>query len=220
MNLRELTTFIESVIQDSSYDSLIPTIINEAVLKIASGDKLPGKHELSPPLPDLYTVDTIDTTLLSGVADLPTNFNRDVIQVLNSDSEEIPIDPSVRKFLHRYPDQGGGSVFKCAVQGKRLLYRDIPTAAETLTIHYYKKPDTLAASTNEPDCIPVHLHRKLIVGYVCKEIFNEIEDGIEDPKTNTRHYETIYQTGLMELELAIDADDDPDYIDDQTEYCP
>ena len=220
MNLSQLTEAISGVIQDSSFDAVIGTLINEAVLKIAAGDMIPGKYELTPPLPDLYTVDTVDTELLTGICDLPDDFNRDVVQILNSSYEEIPIEPSVRKFLHKNKEQNAGAVYKCAVQGKRLLYRDIPAVAETLTVHYYKTPDLLAAGTDEPTWIPTHLHRKLIVGYVCKEIFDLIEDGIEDPKTNTKHYENIYQKGLMELEMAIGTDKDADYYETQTDYCP
>jgi len=220
MNLTQLTDTITGIVQDSSFDSGVPSLINEAVLKIASGDMVPGKYELSPPLPDLYTVVTVDTTLSSGICDLPADFNRDVIQVLNSDDEEIPIMASARKFLHTFKEQDAGEVFKCAVQGNRLLYRDIPGTAETLTVHYYKTPETLTVGSDEPIEIPAHLHRKLIVGYACKEIFDLIEDGVEDPKTNTRHYEAMYQKGLVELEMAIGIDKDPIYHDTEIDYCP
>lgn len=220
MNFTELTDTIIEIIADSAFDSEVPALINEAVLKIASGDMVPGKYELTPPLPDLYTVGTIDTTLSSGICSLPDDFNRDLIQVLNSNSEEIPIMSSARRFLHTYKDQDAGDVKRCAVQGKRLLYRDIPATAETLTVHYYKTPTTLTETTDEPTEIPTHLHRKLIVGYVCKEIYDLIEDGIEDPKTNTKHYDAIYQKGLLELEMAIGIDKDPDYYIVEPDYCP
>lgn len=220
MNLSQLAGAITGIIQDSSFDADITVLINEAVLKIATGDMIPGKYELTPPLPDLYTVGTVNTVLLNGICNLPSNFNRDVIQILNSAREEIPIEASARKFIHKNNEQNAGAVVRCAVQGKRLLYRDIPTVAETLTVHYYKTPGTLAADADEPTEIPIHLHRKLIIGYVCKEIFDQIEDGMEDPKTNTKHYETIYQKGLMELEMAIGTDKDVDYYETQPDYCP
>lgn len=219
MNLSQLISTITDIIQDPAFDVSMPAMINEAVLKIASGDIIPGKNELTPPLPDLYTVDTIDTELLTGICDLPDDFNRDVIQVLNSANEEIQIVPSARKFLHKYTEQNSGAVDVCAVQGKRLLYRDIPAVAETLTVHYYRTPDLLVDGDDEPIEIPTHLHRKLIVGYVCKEAFDSIEDGIEGLKTNTNHYETMYQKGLMELEMAIGQDKDPMYYDTEVDYC-
>jgi len=220
MNLSELVTEIEDIVQDSSYAEIkIKAKINEAVLAIATGVMIPGKFEKSPPLPDLYKVDDIDTTVSSGITDLPTDFNRDVVQVLNSDKDEITINSSAKNFLHKYLDQDGGEVYVCAIMGKRLLYRDIPSTAETLTIHYYKTPNTLSANSDEPDEIPVHLHRKLIVGYVCKEIFDQIEDGIEDPKTNTNHYNNEFQSGLVALDLEIGTDENPDHYDDQTDYC-
>lgn len=221
MEFSDLVSAVEKEIQDTSYTSdMIKSRINEAVLVIATGVFLPGKYEKSPPLPDLYTSGDIETTVSSGITDLPDDFNRDVIQVLNSDNDEIPINPSAKKFLHLNTDQDAGAVERCATMGKRLLYRGIPSAAETLTIHYYKNPETLEDDTDEPTEIPLTLHRELIVGHVCKKIYNEIEDGIEDPKTNTKHYEGVFQQGLLDLDLEIGTDEDPDYYDNQTDYCP
>lgn len=221
MQLSELISNIESVVQDDAFNSVIITaLINEAVLVVATGIVIPGRFEKTPALPDLYTVDTIDTTVGSAIASLPSDFNRDVIQVLNSDEDNIPIIPSVVKFNRDYPEQDAGEVIRCAVLGKRILYRDIPSSAETLTVHYYSNPETLSAEDDEPTEIPLTLHRKLIVGYVCREIFNRIEDGIEDPKTNTVFYDAEFQTGLTALQLELGVDHAPDYYDDKTSYCP
>lgn len=219
MNLTELKTAIKSIIQDSAYDVELTSRINEAVLKVASGDMLPGRVELSPPLPDLYTTGTVDTVVDTGIADLPSDFNRDLFQVVNSDDDNIPIEPSFKKFLKRYPELETGSVEKVSVHGNRVLYRDIPASPESLVVHYYKTPTALSDSTDTPDCIPAHLHRKLIVSQVCKEIFDEIEDGVEDPKTNTRHHETQYGKGLLELETWVGVEKEPDYLDVTGDYC-
>lgn len=220
MNINALVDEIKKKIQDSSYtDTEIIARINEAVLAIATGVLLPDRREKSPPLPDLYATADITTTLASGVTDLPSTFNRDVIQVQNSNNDKIPINSSPRQFLNLNYNEDAGAVDKCSVLGSRLLYSGIPSTVETLTIHFYEKPGVLALDSDEPTEIPLHLHRNLIVGYVCKDIFDEIEDGIEDPKTNTRHYEAVFQSGLLGLEIELGTDGETDYYDDQTEYC-
>jgi len=221
MNLGQIISEIEDAVQDETYLSgTIQTMINEAVLTIATGLPTPGRYEeTTPPLPSLYTTDTVDTTLSSGIADLPTTFNRDVIQVLNSDSKEIPIIKSFQKFLKNNPEQNAGDVIKCAVSGGRIFYREIPAAAETLTLHFYEAPATLALNTDIPSCIPIHLHRPLIVGYVCREIFNKIELGMAGPKVDTANYSRIFDKGLLDLADYYPHDGVSEYYEDLTDYC-
>jgi len=214
MTFAELIADVQNIIQDSSYsETTIKSLLNRALLVVASGVILPGKFQSSPPLPDLYNVDTVDTVTSSAVCDLPTDFNRDLMQVLNSDSDIIPIAVSFRKFLMQYPEQNAGAVYRVARNGSKLLYRDIPAVAETLTVHYYKAPDTMVSDVDEPDGVPVILHRPLLVGYTCGQIFNEIEDGIEGQKINTAAWNQQFQQGLVDLEITLGFDDEPDYMD-------
>jgi len=216
MQLSELVTAVDDVVQDTAFTStIIKALINEAVLKIATGDIVPGKYQITPPLPDLYETGDI-TTSATGNTALPATFNRDVTMVVNSDDEVIPIESSFRKFNKTYPELSSSEVFRCAVNGSTLYYRDVDI--EVLTVHFYKAPDTLTADADTPSEIPAVLHRKLIVGYVCREIFNKIEDGTEGQKINTKYYAGEYYSGLNDLEVLVGVDDDPDYYDNQTDY--
>ena len=220
MNLESLVAAIEDIIQDTEYtEDMIVTMINEAVLKVATGDILPGKYQISPPLPDLYSTGDVLTVLGTGYLSLPADFNRDLFMVVDSNGDPVKIEESFKKFLVMYADQAAGSVFRCSVNGGRFHYRDIPAAATTLTVHYYTNPDTLVNDADVPSSIPAILHRKLIVGYVCREIFNRIEDGIEGQKINTNYYATEYGTGLLDLEKFVGIDGSADYYNDQTDYC-
>jgi hypothetical protein len=218
MQFSELITAVEDVVQDGDYTStIIKALINEAVLKIATGDMIPGKYELTPPLPDLYATGDVATDGTGYIA-LPATFNRNVEMVVNSNDEEIPIESSYRKFRRQYVEEAAGKVFKCAVNGSVLHYRGLPSAAETLTVHYYETPATLALDADTPSEIPAVLHRKLIVGYVCREIFSKIEDGLENQKINTGYYTKEYQSGLIDLGNMIGLDEEPDYYDNTTDY--
>ena len=219
MNLAKLITAVEGVIHDPDYTGeIIKDMINEAVLAIATGVMLPGKHELSPPLPDLYASDDVLTVVSTGYLSLPADFNRDMFMVVDSNSDTVPIEPSFKKFMASYADEAAGEVFRCSVNGSQLHYRDIPAGATTLTVHYYSTPDTLTDSADIPSCIPTSLHRDLIVGHVCKEIFNRLELGMAGQKVDTQNYENIFNRGLLGLDDLVGKDERPDYYDNTTDY--
>ncbi len=217
MKFGEIVKEILRVVDDDRYtETAIKSLVNEAVLSIASGRMYSFRLTISPPLPRLYTTDTVLTVAGDDSLTLPADFNRDVVQVLNSDSEIIPI-PSLRKFLRLYPEQVAGAVFRCAIKGNKLFYRDIPTVAETLTVHYYKNPATLTLDDDIPDCIPVQLHRSLIVPYVCREVFNVL-DANSKGKSRAKKYEAMFLYGMDQLYGFLPEDGDPEYYNDTTEY--
>jgi len=126
-----------------------------------------------------------------------------------------------------------GLVEDVTVVGGRLYYQPIPTEATELTVWFYRLPTLLenfdpsgentgfmdsgdttfqgdddtgfidALSDDIPNCLPDHLHKSLLVSYAAKEIFNEIEDGIEGRKINTERYEGKYQQALAVLYRGI-----------------
>lgn len=219
MQLSNIVSEIQDAVKDSYYTYPdVTVLVNEACTAISLGTMIPGRYERTPPLPDLYTTDTV-TTETTGILTLPSDYQRNLVMVVDSNGVSIPIMPSSRKFIKKYPEASAGSVFVCSVMGNRLLYRDIPVVASTLTVHYYSTQDTLTLDTDEPTWLPLHLHRKLLVGYVCREIFNKIEDGVEGRKVNTEYYTGELLSGLTALEEIIGVDKDPDHYDNAVDYC-
>lgn len=219
MTRAELIADIQSVVQDGAWTSAkIAALLNAALMRIAIGQMIPGKHQITPPLPDLYTVDTVNTVTGSGSCDLPDDFNRGLTMVVDSGGNEIRIEPSFTKFLQRYGKVvSEGSVYVCSRSGKTLLYRDSPSTAETLTVHYYCDPTLMTTDSMSPDCIPDHLQWALLGGYTCMKIFEQIEDGIEGAKINTAYWTREFQQGLLELETAIGIDGSPEIYEDMTD---
>lgn len=216
MLFSELISEVQDAIQDPSYtDEKVGTILNRGLLAVASGIVLPGKYALSPPLPSLYTESTVETVIDSGVCDLPDDYGRNLVQVTNDQGEPIQIISSFLKFLKDNPERPEGCVQRCAVNGKKLLYRNIPSTEETLGVCYYAKPTIMEDEEDEPDCIPDGLHYSLLVGYACKEIFNLLEDDISGPKNNTMVWEKRFQQGVHDLGVFIGEDSNPDYIQDE-----
>lgn len=215
MEAGTIVTKIQSVIQDTEWDDDdILSIVNRGLTSIAAGLLLPGRYQKTPPLPALYTTEIVETVLLSPVVELPLTFQRDLVQVVNSSSENIPIFPSFRAFLRNNPDLTPGSVRLCSVAGKNLFYRDIPSVAETLTLHFYEKPGEMNEN-DEPDCIPEFLQLPLLQSYVCTDIFEQIEDGIEGQKVNTQYWKSLFTQALLDLEIEIGTDGEAIHYESQ-----
>ena len=210
MTLSELIESVQDAIQDSGYTStVITTMINRAIQKIARGVAMPGKYSLSPPLPSLYTTGDVETAS-TGIIAMPSDYCRPANLVVNSDDEALTIQSSFQKFVKTYGRELiAGDPYVCAFYGKRLFFRDVPAAAVTLTVHYYQNPTALSADTDEPSDIPEELHGKLIVSDVAREIYNLIEDGMDAQKVNTQNYVNRFNEGLFRLELLIGEDGEP-----------
>lgn len=80
------------------------------------------------------------------------------------------------------------------------------TKGEKLVTHYYEYPETLKSGGAGPAAIPAHLQDNLLVNGVAAYIYNLIEDGVEDPKTNTKKYQELFIESVEELSLTIPAE--------------
>jgi len=180
MELSEIRTEIINLIQDTSYDDdAIDGRINETLQYL----------NIEVPLPGLKRIGTIDTTVSVAYVSLNTltgSFNGWLSKIKNSDGTDIPIYPTLDILMDDGDMDDAGDVEATAVEGPILWYRKIPAAAETLTLLYYQKSSALSLDADEPDDYPEGLHRKLFVNGTAVAIFDEIEDGIDAEKVNTK----------------------------------
>jgi hypothetical protein len=207
-NLTTLTNAIQDILQDSAYNNAkIAERINDAVDSIAAGIRMPN-GQISPPLPDLFTMSTVTTSTTLPYVSLPVNYQRSVMNVYDSSGNVISSPRggnyySFNLFLRQIQNSAlteTGSVYKVCVKGTKLYYQGIPTAAATLGLHYYKKPTTMVTATDEPDGIPEHLQLRLIKHYVCKEIFGEaIEDGQDNTGIGVKYHTGKFYEAMTDL---------------------
>lgn len=215
-NLTTLTDAIQEIIQDSAYTSAnIASRINDAVNAIAAGIRMPN-GEISPPLPDLFTINTVTTSTTLPYVSLPVNYQRNVVHIYDS-SGNVFAPPrggnyySFNLFLKGVSNFNlteAGSIYRVCVKGSKLYYQGIPTAATTLGLHYYRKATTMVNGTDEPDGIPEHLQLRLIKHYVCKEIFGEaIEDGQDNTGIGVKYHTGKFYEAMTDLVdfIGIDA---------------
>lgn len=218
--LSYLVSEIDRILDDPAYTEMdLVSKINNAVTNISAGILLPD-GSISPPLPDLYTTGSVSTSTTNPYVSLPVDYQRSVIMIY--DSTGIKINPpiggnyySYSLFLRQITDLSlaeSGSVTKLAIKGSRLYYQGIPTVAETLGLHYYKKPTDMVADDDEPEGIPSHLHERLIVHYVLKEIMgSKIEDGQDNTGIGTKYHTGKFNEAMIELVQFIGIDEGPMY---------
>lgn len=205
--LAELIASVQEIIQDESYtDAAITSKLNANLQKIAGGiEKDPGVLTL--PLPELFASDTVTTSTSAAYVSLPSDYQRDVVQVVDSDGVDIEIYESFQNFILDYAGlSSSGSVTAAAIKGRKLYYQGIPTAAETLTVYYHKTPDTMSLSTDEPEGLPAHLASDLLVYATARDIYMLIEDGVEGEGANTARYNAFFNGALTRLEASIPLD--------------
>jgi hypothetical protein len=218
--LSTLVAEIRGVIQDDAYDETdIIDKINQAVTSIAGGILMPDKS-ISPPLPDLIDYATVTTSLTLAYVSLPPDYQRKVFLICDSSGNKIS-PPSggdyyaYNLFLKSLSDlrmTEAGSVYLVSVKGTRLYYQGIPTAAETIGLHFYRKPTNMALNTDTPDGIPPHLQLRLIKHKVCADIFGEaIEDGQDNVGISTKYHTGKFMEAMLELVEFIGLDAEPQY---------
>jgi len=219
--LSSLVSAIDKIIKDDSYD--LVSCINEAVNTIAGGIRMPD-GEKSPALPGLLDYDTVTTTALAYVS-LPEDFQRNVFMVLDSSGNVIspPSGGSYQSFslfLNQSFDKRlteTGSVYRVCSKGTRLYYQGIPSVAEILGIHFYRKPATLALDEDVPEGIPDHLAGDLIKHFVIKEIMGEqLEAGVSEPSRGFEYHTKRFYERMNDLCDYCPVDTSPQYygVDD------
>lgn len=217
MTASQLIWEVQRVIQDSkAYPAeVVLGFLNQGLLDVASWDNLDPKLGIvgSILLPALEASGSVTTEPEIPYVDLPSDYHKELYQVSFDDQPSIPnILSNMRVFLEEYDGDltNTGPIEDVTVVGSQLYFQPIPEEATELTLRYYAQPPLLVnydPSETETDdipiCLPLEFHRGLLVNYALKEIYDEIEDGIDGQKLNTARYEIKYQQALSKLYQTI-----------------
>jgi hypothetical protein len=208
VTLSSLLAAIKEIIQDAAYTDLLLTgRINAMLLKISGGLRLPDGR-ISPALPDLYMLGTVNTSIILPYVSLPTNYQRQVVKIYDSSNNVISPPrgggySAFGKFMNQVNNLGlaeTGSIYLTAIKGNKVFYQGIPTVSTTLGIHYYRKPATLALDGDEPEGIPSHLAGDLLKHGVIKEIYGDvIEAGVTEPSRGMEYHTRRFYELLTDL---------------------
>ena len=181
MNRLEIRTEIENIIQDSSFsEATLNDYINQAILYVGANADIPKLKGIS-------TVDTVLSQAYASLSGLTGGFSGKLRRVKDADGNNITIFSDLALLMDEYPTMDEeGEVEAVALEGSTLWLQKIPTVAETLTCLYYRNPAILSIDDASPSDFPEHLHRHLFVHGTTYIIFDQIEDGIEEEKVNTK----------------------------------
>ena len=209
--LTQLQTIVTSIVQDTEFtNTIIMGYLNRGVQEIAAGIPSAFVDFLTPPLPNLFSIDTVDTSTALAYVSMPTTYQRGLRLAVNEAGVEIDISNSWINFSETYPLlNNSGNIYEVAEQGGKLYYQGIPTTSEEISIHFYRLPVDMTASSDTPDGIPSHLQVPLLTNYACKEIYNLIEDGLEGQQVNTAKHNALFYAALKTLELSVPFDTRP-----------
>jgi len=97
-------------------------------------------------------------------------------------------------------DLNEGPVTYLTISGNYIVYCGIPSEVTTLTCGYFTNPTHLENDDDIPACIPLGLQKKVLESYVCHDLWENIEDGIEGRKVNTTYYREQLRLAIEELE--------------------
>ena len=207
MNVDGIEERILNIVQDQSYEGETLKYINNALGFIA------GKFKLA----SLEVSDTVICVSTDDHVALPSNYMHSVYFVSKPDGTQVGTPEQFYDFSHylrKNPSRKSiGRINAIAVKGNSLYYaarEDI-----SLDVRYFEKPAMLTNSTDTPLFIPEHLHEPLVVNYAASQIFNLIEDGIEDPKTNTKAYYSMFSSFLGDLGMYSVDTNQPLYVLDE-----
>lgn len=207
---KELQDRATILVQDpsrASGDISFANLINQGVAEIAGGMQSSLGSWITPPLPKLFTIATVDTATDAAFVSMPVNFQRGLQFAVRATGQEVQLANSFIEFTETYPllDKSG-IISEVIEHGGNVYYQGIPTVSEALTLHYYRLPVAMATDASLPDGIPLHLQIPLLVNYAAWKAYEFIEDGLEGETPNTTKFMGFFMNALRTLELSI-----PDY---------
>ena len=227
ITLSYLVEEIDGIIQDSAFDAVkITKRLNLMQSRIAGGIKMPD-GSMSPSLPDLYKYGTVTTLTTAAYVSLPSDYQRNAFKILDSSGNKIAPPRggdyyAFNLFLKQVYDltlSAVGAITKVAIKGRKLYYQGIPATAETLGIHYYRKPTDMALGDDCPDGIPTEdLQYRLLVHGVCADIFGvAIEDGQDNTAIGTKYHKGEFYNAMQELCEIVGIDAEPQFYGEDDE---
>jgi len=196
MDLDTLLNRIKNKIQDPSYDpdsDLVP-LINQGLGEIATMIALPA----------LTTVATIECGTGPNV-DLPEDFHANVHHAFNQTKDgHVQIIKSLTDFIEEFPGLNGeGSVRFICVHGGKLYFQDAPgsSSPESVLITYTSRPKLFdrGEGVTKIDYIPHEMQAPLLVNYAAREVFDEVEDGVEGAKMNWNTHNKLFNEAFARL---------------------
>lgn len=195
--LYDIRERVKVTVQDTSYsEETIDSFINEGLQRVAALVLLPS----------LVSSGQVTTSITAQQVAIPTswNFDRNLFLCTDADGVNIPVLSSTALMQRKLETFGvyleTGDLEACAIDSAYFLYYPVPITAKTLSCMFYQNVTTLTSDSDAPSCLPEFLHYRLLESFAAAELYDRIEDGMEDTKINARHYMKKFNEALAELQ--------------------
>lgn len=203
MTVAKMVDRILNKIDDDSYDNDdVLDSLNRCAIHIASVITIK----------ELATVGTVTAGAGDNTVSLPSDFQKNLVHAYNKTTgERIEVRKS-RRLVDRYSDNPNtsGNVVVVCNDYPNLYFKNSPSSDQEIDLYYHRKPDEITFEDNIfPPYIPESHVFKLFYNYALNELYDEIEDGIDGEKVNTKWHESKFEKFLLELDVLI-IGPDPD----------
>lgn len=184
MNLKEIRSELDVLVNDDSYDPIaLDGFINKALAYSAGLVDLPSLKRIG-------NISTVVDQAYVDVLDTYSTFSISRLKRVKTASGNSPnIYSNLWALMDAYPEMDEeGDVEAIAVEGSYIWYQKIPAAEENLLLGYMVEPSQLLLDENIPSDFPAFLHRSLFVHGAAWMIFNEKEEDVESQKFNAKSH--------------------------------
>lgn len=194
--LLEIMDDVKEIVQSPDLNGTrIIRLINRGMLAVSAAVRLP----------DLLTIEDVATSADAAWVSMPEEYQTGLHAAYSVGRKvDLKVAPSLAWLRRYYPDltMRSSVAMVCGV-GSRLYYQPWPSAPETIQIHYFRFPDSVAENNAKPFPLPPHLAAPLLASYACREIFDSIEDGMDGAKVNTQRHDAKFREALAELSVFV-----------------
>lgn len=172
----------DNILEGSFSDELIDKLINKAIRKMSSMVLLPVLERRS----------TVDTEVDNPYMDLPNDFGHNLF-FASSAAGPIRVSSSMEQLLEDFPllsvKNEYGDIEACCRSGSSLAFHPIPSVVTPVTLFYHSWPVVL----DPDDSVDLYIEQEddqedIIHNFVLWRLQNQLEDGLDAPKTNTMYH--------------------------------
>lgn len=184
MNLGELKTELNLIVQDASLFPYFNKWINEAIQSLAMQYDFLSLRRLDP-----FNFPIINT---AWYREAPEVFQKNVFRCYNGAGNKVAIRDRIENLeaLDWDHDQTASNISRlCAFeQGDRKYFAYYPKATESIQVWFYEKPAILVNETDSPTFIPREFHTALIIPELIIKNFQLLQDMVVDAPHNSLSY--------------------------------
>jgi hypothetical protein len=209
----ELKTRTNLLVDDIGLIDNFGDFINQGVSEIAGGMQSLSLDVIMPPLPKLFSIASVTTDVSLAYVNMPSTYHRNLQLAVSARGSEIDIAHSFIDFTETYPALNRtGTISEVVEFGDKLYYQGIPSIAEEINLHFYRKPVIMVNNDDVPDGIPEHLQMSLLTNFAAWKAYESIEDGIEGETPNTVKFKSFFIEALKTLELTLSYNTRPMFL--------